>query len=553
MKTSLSILLTLLAGLSWSMSERPKVEETKVEKSKVEKTTQVQNTQQQALPGISLIPLPAQVETQDGFYELKMSTDIVVHDSADFGLMKSLVQVSLHSNPTSPLNALKVKIPQAPGVIPGISFRLDSSFASSQYVLSVDQGIQIKAAGPEGWHLGLQTLKQILLQTEVKGTESQLPYYKVPKMLIQDQAKHSWRGVMIDVSRHFFGMEVLYKLIDRMAFYKLNKLHLHLSDDQGWRMEIKAYPALAQVGGASEVGGGPGGFYTQAQLKKLVEYAQARHIELIPEFDMPGHVYAALISVPELNCADGSNIHPNDWEPNPPRPPEPYTRTKVGWNKLCLNEPKAYEFFSQVMAEVVEVFPAPYIHVGGDEIKDSLFTHFIHYADSVIRSHNRVMIGWEEVLESQVGPKTIAQIWRRVDRGEGSRMAMEVQAPVILSACENFYLDHGNIEGQPKTMNWCAPDVTLRDIYTYEEHPKLKVIGFEAPVWTEFVDSEAELDNRFFPRLLGLAERTWTPKSQRNYEQFEARVSQHLPLMDAMGIQYFKDFKHTQPSKELKQ
>lgn len=134
---------------------------------------------------------------------------------------------------------------------------------------------------------------------------------------------------------------------------------------------------------------------------------------------------------------------------------------------------------------------------------------------------------------------------------------MEVQAPVILSACENFYLDHGNVEDQPKTMNWCAPDVTLRDIYTYEQHPKLKVIGFEAPVWTEFVDSEAELDNRFFPRLLGLAERTWTPQSQRNYEQFETRVTKHLPLMDAMGIQYFKEFKtpkdSKKPAKELKQ
>lgn len=541
---------------SWGMSSKPAIEEPAPSKAKAEQVdTQLDSSSSTAVDSLKatvatqpsrsdlrLIPHPSQVQVLPGQFSLHTALDIVLSDGVREADVKPALEASLWLDPKSPLKAMSIKPLNAPGVIPGIVFVKDPQLGGEAYQLKIEDQVRISASNATGWLYGLQSLKQLLVGTrdlESPLLKTSAAVYTLPQVMIQDQPSYHWRSVMVDVSRHFFSIEALYKLLDRMSYYKLNTLHLHLSDDQGWRMEIQAYPQLTKHGGSSEVGGGPGGYYTQEELKKFIQVAQTRGIQVIPEFDMPGHVYAALSSLPELNCADGSNIHPNDWEPNPPQPPALYTGTKVGWNKLCLTAPATYEFFSQVMKEVADVFPSQYIHVGGDEIKDTLFQSFIHYADSVIRSHDKVMIGWEEVLEADVGPKTIGQIWRRIDRGAGRRLALEKKSPVILSPCENFYLDHANVKGQAKTMDWCTPDVTLEDVYSYEEHPELNVIGFEAPVWSEFVETEADLDNRLFPRILALSERTWTPAPLRDYSQFEKQVQSHSEDMKSFDIQYY--------------
>jgi hexosaminidase len=518
-----------------------------------------------------LIPAPTSLNMGSGFYTLHTGKNIVFQEGVDSSMVVNLLKSSLWKDLKSPLKALKVMSHNVPGVTPGIVLIKNSQFQGEAYQLDINNHVQIEASTYAGWLYGLKSLEQMLIRGKKVDPKQELPIqFRLPKLTIQDSPQHSWRGVMIDVSRHFFSIGILHKLVDRMSYYKLNKLHLHLSDDHGWRMEIKAYPNLTQVGAQSQVGGHPlmgepKGYFTQEQIKGLIAYAKRHNVEVIPEFDMPGHVYAALAAVPELNCKDGSNIHANAWEKNPPKPPTPYHGTKVGWNKLCLTEEAPYEFFAKVMQETAEIFESPYIHVGGDEIKDTLYPHFIRYADSVIRSHGKIMIGWEEVLEANVDEKTIAQIWRRVGRSDGRRLALNKKSPVILSPCENFYLDHGNVEGQPGTMSWCAQDVTLGDIYNYQADPRIQLLGFEAPVWTEFVQTEADLDDRYFPRLLAVSERTWsitakstgqpmrdpnakekaasqepvTTKVHPNFKNFQMRLKAHEMDMKSMGIEYY--------------
>ena len=402
------------------------------------------------------------------------------------------------------------------------------------YKLEIKDKIIIQAKTVEGLFRGLTSLKQ-LIAPELRKRNAK---FKLRHQIIDDQAKHSWRGVMVDVSRHFFPIQYLFDLVDRMAYYKINRLHLHLSDDQGFRIEIKKHPNLTKYGSTSQIGGKPGGYYTQKQYKALVKYAQDRHIVVIPEVDMPGHVYAALASVPELNCKGFTNIKPHNSEKNPPRPPELYTGIGVGWNGLCLTKKESFDFATDVITELAELTPGPWIHIGGDEIKDTNYIKFIHHADSIIHLQGKITIGWEEVLQANLHKNTIAQIWKRKSHGKGRNLAIKHQAPVILSQCEYFYLDHANVEGQPRTMDWCAKDVTLRDLYTYKENPQLNTLGFESPVWTEFVDSEAELDNRLFPRLLALSERSWS--QNLDFINFEERLKSHHFDMTEMGIHFYK-------------
>lgn len=388
------------------------------------------------------------------------------------------------------------------------------------------RGVQIQAATQAGLFYGIQTLRQLLPSALESGQVEDKPLL-LPELSIEDVPHYSWRGTMVDVARSFFDLEYLKKHVDRMATYKMNRLHLHLTDDQGWRIEIKGWPKLTEVGGDSAVKDGRSGYLTQEEYKELQSYAAARNIIIVPEIDMPGHIYAALRSYPEeLNCPDYTNIAPRR-----ATPPEPYTGTTVGWSKFCLENPAIYDFVTDVIREMSEITTGPWIHIGGDEIQDPRYEEFVVKADSIVQDFGKTTIGWEEVTKAEVSNSLISQVWH-------GRVESVVDVEVIQSICGHFYLDHANVEGQEHTNNWCKSDgITLEEVYDFRsEHPR--TLGVEAPVWSEFVITDERMDDRFWPRSLAVAEIGWTAPEKRDYQDFFQRVQQQVNRLNAMGIHY---------------
>lgn len=459
----------------------------------------------------ALVPWPSDVTEQNGFVELGTQAQLVL-DSSTPTSTQAITQL---------LTALGVNNAETAPYKIHLSLVNQSELGAEGYQLVIADGIQISAQTDAGLFYGVQTLKQ-LFPVNAQGS------YQLPKITITDIPQYAWRGSMVDVARHFFSITYLKKHIERMASFKLNKLHLHLSDDQGWRMEIKKYPKLTSVGGSTQAGGGPGGFYTQEELKDLVAFAARHNIEIIPELDMPGHVQAAIASYNELACDNITNLGL-------------YTGLEVGFSFLCLTKPDVvYPFVQNVLTEVAEVFPSQYIHIGGDEIKHDLYPEFIDKANQIIKGLNRTMIGWEEASAAKnLTADTLLQLW---NDNYNIQSALDRNIHLILSPCSFFYLDHSNYEGQPETYTWCRKQgIPLERVYSFNPQKYSLVTGIEAPVWSEVITSEAALDNRLWPRLAAVAEIAWTNHSARNYQQFTQRMKALKPYFDKEGIQYYRE------------
>jgi hexosaminidase len=460
---------------------------------------------------LALVPLPGLVIEQNGVLdvgtEISLSTDINAQtaNQAFIHLLSSLDISSVSFAVT------KVRL----------SLVNQPDLGNEGYRLVIADDINISAQTDTGLFYAVQTLKQ-LLPVDKQAS------YKLPRVDITDVPQYAWRGSMVDVARHFFGIEYLKKHIERMAAFKLNKLHLHLSDDQGWRMEIKKYPKLTSVGGSTQAGGGPGGFYTQDELKDLVAFAAQHNIEIIPELDMPGHVQAAIASYNELACDNVTNLGL-------------YIGLDVGFSALCLTKPEViYPFVKDVLTEVVSVFPSQYIHIGGDEIKHALYPEFIDKTGQIVKDLNRTMVGWEEASAGKnLSSDTLLQLW---NDNYDIQSATDRNIHLILSPCSYFYLDHGNYSGQPETYTWCrGQGIPLERVYSFNPQKYSLVTGIEAPVWSEVVTSEAALDNRIWPRLAAVAEIAWSNQSARNYQEFTQRMKALKPYFDKAGIQYYAE------------
>ncbi len=405
---------------------------------------------------------------------------------------------------------------------------LEGETGEEGYLLEVnDSGISLKAATEAGLFYGIQTLRQ-MFPSEIENREFD-GQVVLRQTSIKDQPEFSWRGTMVDVARSFFGLDYLKRHVDRMSLYKMNRLHLHLTDDQGWRIEIKGWPKLTEVGGKSSVRRGRAGFLTQEEYKELQEYALSRNIIIIPEIDMPGHIYAALVSYPELNCEGYSNL-----DPQRVTPPEMYEDYNVGWSKFCLENPEIYDFVTDVVGEMSEITKGPWIHIGGDEIEDPRYEEFVVKADSIVQTYGKTSIGWEEVTKAEVSPSLISQEWH------GEVESVVEGNKVIHSLCSQYYLDHANVPGQENTNNWCKKEgVSLEDSYSFNnDNPN--VIGIEAPVWSEFVLTDEMMDNRFWPRTIAAAEIGWTSGERTDYESFKQRLGKHGDRLRALDINFFR-------------
>lgn len=405
----------------------------------------------------------------------------------------------------------------------------DPALGDEGYELSITPDtVTLTAPHPAGLFWGVQTIRQLLPSAIESATPQTVPW-KMPTGAIRDYPRFSWRGAMLDVSRHFFGVEDVKSYIDALAYYKINRLHLHLSDDQGWRIMIQSWPKLATHGGSTEVGGGPGGYYTQAEYAEIVAYAQGRYIMVIPEIDMPGHTNAALASYPELNC-DGVS-------------PPLYTGTEVGFSSLCIEKELTFSFVDDVIKEIAALTPGPYIHIGGDEAKATNkadYAYFIERVQGIIQSYDKQMIGWEEISQSQLHEGTIVQHWF----SSFAKDAVEQGAKVIMSPSTKAYLDMKYDESTPLGLDW-AGFTDVQDAYTWDPASQVEgvsegdVLGVEAPLWAETLQTSADVEVMAFPRLLGYAEIGWSASTGRDWEEYRIRLAAHGPRLTAMGVNFY--------------
>ncbi len=405
-----------------------------------------------------------------------------------------------------------------------------------------NDSILLNAKTAAGAFRGIQTLRQLIPETS-NDTLAERPMWLIPSGKIVDEPIFEYRGAMLDVARHFFTVAEVKKFIDLLAYYKYNAFHMHLSDDQGWRIEIKSWPKLTEVGGQTEVGGGPGGFYTQEEFKELVGYAAERHIEVIPEIDMPGHTNAASFSYPILN-GNGKK-------------PSAYTGTHVGFSTFDTRKDTVYAFIDDVVREIAAMSPSPYFHIGGDEshvTKKNDYIHFVEKVEKIVKKHGKRMVGWNEIAQAKIDPSTVAQLW---NEPHNALKAAKNGSKIILSPAAKTYLDMQYDSLSEYGLHWAAY-IPVDSAYNWspaahvEGLPKESILGLEAPLWSETISNSAELEYLAFPRAIGYAELAWTPENQHDWESYKERLAQQTPYLDRMDVNYYpsklidwKEHKHT--------
>ena len=404
-----------------------------------------------------------------------------------------------------------------------LTLNRDASLGEEGYELAItSDSVLISANHSAGLFYGIQTLRQFLPVNPSKSVS-------LPAVVIRDAPRFDWRGAMLDVARHFFGVEDVKRFIDLIAHYKMNRLHLHLSDDQGWRIEIKSWPNLTEIGGSTQVGGGGGGYYTQEQYQEIVDYARSRYVTIVPEIDTPSHINAALASYAELNRSEEA--------------PALYEGTEVGFSTLWINSEITYEFLDDVIRELATLTPMPYLHIGGDEARSTPkedYKKFIKRMQEIVIAHGKTPIGWEEICEAKILSGTIMQYWDGKTYQEAKRQGSKI----ILSPANKTYLDMKYDPSSPLGLDW-AGLVSVKNSYAWEPGTYIQgldeenILGIEAPLWTETIQSMKDIEYMAFPRLLGIAELAWSPKGQ-SWEEYKSRLAAHGKRMEAMGINFFR-------------
>ncbi|MEW2161992.1 beta-N-acetylhexosaminidase [Streptomyces sp. NPDC007084] len=398
-------------------------------------------------------------------------------------------------------------------------------------------GVTITAGRPAGLFHGVQTLRQLLPAAVEKKTVQPGPW-TVAGGTVTDTPRYGYRGAMLDVSRHFFTVPQVKRYIDELALYKINTLHLHLSDDQGWRIALDSWPRLAAYGGSTQVGGGPGGHYTKADYREIVRYAASRYLEVVPEIDMPGHTNAALASYPRLNC-DGVA-------------PPLYTGTEVGFSSLCVNKAVTYDFVDDVLRELAALTPGRYLHIGGDEAHSTSHADYVTFMDKVqplVARYGKKVIGWHQLTGATPAKGAIAQYWGLddTDAAEKEQVARAARngTGIVLSPADRLYLDMKYTADTPLGQDW-AGLVEVRRAYDWDPGrylagvPASAVKGVEAPLWTETITTSADIDVMAFPRLPGAAELGWSPASTHDWDTYKQRLAAQAPRWDALGIGYYR-------------
>ncbi|MFI7313652.1 beta-N-acetylhexosaminidase [Streptomyces hygroscopicus] len=484
-----------------------------------------------------VVPAPASVRPAAGSYAIRPDTRIRV--SSTDGSARPARRVGDYlAKVLRPSTGYRLPVTTRSGG-DGIRLRLMPDGAGARklgaegYRLEVtSRAITLSARGSAGLFHGVQTLRQ-LLPASVERTTRQPGPWRVSGGTITDVPRYAWRGAMLDVSRHFFGVDQVKRYIDQLALYKFNTLHLHLSDDQGWRIAIDSWPRLATYGGSTQVGGGPGGYYTKADYREIVRYAASRELTVVPEIDLPGHTNAALASYAELNC-DGVA-----------RPL--YTGTDVGFSSLCVPKEVTYDFVDDVIGELAALTPGRYLHIGGDEAHSTSHEDYAAFMDRVqpiVAKYGKTVVGWHQLTGARPAKGAIAQYWGLNGSEKEVAEAAKAGTRLILSPANRAYLDMKYDADTPLGLAW-AGYVEAKQSYDWDpgayikDAPASSVLGVEAPLWSETLLTSPQLEYMAFPRLPGIAELGWSPASTHDWSDYRARLAAQGPRWDALRIAYY--------------
>ncbi len=503
----------------------------------------------------SVIPKPVLVEATGKTFTLTEESGIFVEAGSEeinrvgqylSGVLKPATGFALS------VSTVEANGERAKGNILLTTSGADASLGDEGYTLTVlDESIILTALKPAGLFRGVQTIRQ-LLPAKIEMTTKQTGQWEIATANIRDVPSYSYRGSMLDVGRHFFGVEDVKRYIDLISYYKMNVFHIHLSDDQGWRIEIKSWPNLAKHGGSTQVGGGKGGYYTQEQYKEIVAYAQSRYILVVPEIDMPGHTNAALASYGELN---GGTIVPAEGRialnrndqvlSGKSKPTELYTGTEVGFSTLRVEKEVTIKFINDVIRELSAITPGPYIHIGGDEshaTRKEDYIVFVKKFREIVQANGKIMVGWEEIAQGDIGEGVIAQFWTSPKYGE---LAAEKGSKLIMSPSKKTYMDMQYDSTTKLGLHWAAY-IEVDSAYNWDPTDYLNgvskenILGIEAPLWTETIVTMNDIEYMIFPRLSGYAEIGWSSNVNRSWDEYKIRLATHGPRWKVMNIDYYK-------------
>ena len=522
-------------------------------------------------PAVSIIPQPLSIQQMPGELTLPQHITIETNTHQDLGMTTILLSKRLTT-----AAGRQVTVQSTPGLIRLLlNTTPDSRLGTEGYTLSVTQkNITIKANAPAGLFYGVQTLLQLMPPAIESATLATHTEWKLPCVELTDAPRFAWRGLMFDVSRHFFTKSEVMQFIDNMVRYKYNILHLHLSDDEGWRIEIKGLPRLTEVGAwrvnktgyfgnfAPPTPDEPrdyGGFYTQDDIREIVAYAQARFVNILPEIDVPGHSLAAIASYPELSCSpdngsfrvrSGEKIM--DWSHGAP----PLALVD---NTLCPANEKVYQFLDTIITQLAALFPFDYIHLGGDECPKNLWeksdaikelmareklktmeevqSYFEKRVEKIVSSKGKKFMGWDEILEGGLAPGAAVMSWRGMEGGtEAAKMGHEV----VMSPTSYAYLDY--MQGDPIIESTVYASLRLNKTYQFDPLPPgvdaKYVKGGQANLWTEQVYNMRYAEYMLWPRALAISECLWTKKENKNWDDFVTRVEKHFERFDSAEIRY---------------
>jgi hexosaminidase len=505
------------------------------------------------LPDAGIIPAPAKCELRAGSFAVDAKTQIICRKGAEAETGRFL-QAGLKAR-----TGLELKLAKPDKSLAG-GIRLELAPAGSEYTegyaLEVStNGMTICASSAAGLFYGVQSLLQM---ADAQGAVRAKPL-ELPAVRITDEPRFAWRGLMLDESRYFFGKQTVEQMLDMMAYLKLNRFHWHLTDQPGWRIEIKKYPKLATIGGQGNASdpNAPAAYYTQADIREIVEYARQRHIVIIPEIDMPGHATAATRAYPEISGGGTGQ-----------------------WAGFTFNPAKeeTYVFLENVLKEVAALFPGPYLHLGGDEVHYGnmswntdpaivaftrshgmtnaveLEQYFVRRMAGVIHRLGKTTVGWDEIAGAGVNPAQSVVMWWRHDKPEVLELALQNNYRVVLCPRLPCYFDFVQAAGHNQGRLWKGKFNTLADVYHFPEPvtdglipagKESNVLGVEACLWTEQIQDRERLDYMTYPRLAALAEAAWTPASAKDEAGFMERVHVFLHELDRRHIPYFNPFAPT--------
>ncbi|HUX51837.1 MAG TPA: beta-N-acetylhexosaminidase [Spirochaetia bacterium] len=507
---------------------------------------------------INIIPMPAHIEFSTGQFVLTGRVTIEASAEASnaasqlSALLKGASGLAVETLPTAGTSRASDKRPGEGSVIRMVNAK-PGELRHEEYRLEISSNAILITASPDGFVPAVQSLRH-MLPAESEGEQAGHQAVALPCLTIADAPRFGWRGLHFDVSRHFFPVEDIKRILDLLCLYKLNRFHWHLTDDQGWRIQIMSHPELTNVGAwrTGKDGNRYGGYYTHDDVRSVLAYAAERNITVIPEIEVPGHAVAAIAAYPHLSCRK--------------EPVEVWTGGGISKEVFCAGKEETFSFVFDVLDEVAELFHSPLIHIGGDEcpkdrwkecpecqariraegLKDEeeLQSYFIRRVEQHLAKRGKRIVGWDEILEGGLAPDATVMSWRGV---EGGIAAARAHHDVIMSPTSHCYFDYRQSAnpGELGPSHFSPPVTTVGKVYQFDPIPKelageehKYILGGQANLWTEDVPTLDRAEYMLMPRLAALAEALWSPQSVRDWDSFRARLSAQAGRLDAMGIHY---------------